>query len=242
MALTYPQNLLELIGEGAGGINFAFYERPNSQTSMMGEMVMLYLPNNLRNPMDVNWEQTSMGKAGQTAINKFGNAGQERNTSGLALEALKSGLSNVADMTGLINATAVREYTAQAIANPYIAMTFKSLGFRKFSMEFRFTPHNSAESTIIDDIIKEFRRCALPTNNGATLGYPGEVQITYLGKCFRWLPMFKPSVITALDVNYTGQGFYAGMQDGFPAETILTLEFTENVLVFRDDVHSGASY
>lgn len=233
MALTYPQNLSDLIDDGAGGIQFSFLGRPDSQTSNMGQVVQLYLPNNLRNPMDVNWEQKENGLATAKFLDESGATSGDSWLGMMANVGMK-----IADFA---NATSAIEQKTGTIANPYMAMTFKSLGFRKFQMEFRFTPHNKQESWDIDEIITEFRRCALPTG-GAMMGYPDEVMINYLGKCMTWLPMFKPCVITALDVNYAGQGFYAGMQDGFPAETILTLEFTENVLVYREDVHQGVSY
>lgn len=235
--LTYPSNLPKLIEEGAGGMIFKFYDRPDSQTATDVGSVQLYLPNNLRNPMDINWTQTSnkaaVGKALESndVISADGIKGLFK---GLAIDAAVAGAD-------FVNAKSITEQSNRRIANPYIAMTFESIGFRKYNMEFKFTPHSGHESHLIDQIIKKFRRTALPTG-GSFLGYPGEVHIKYVGNCKRWLPKFKPSVITALDVNYTGQGFYAGMVNGFPAETILTLEFTENVLVFRKDITPGVSF
>lgn len=232
-ALTYPSNLPQLIEDGAGGMIFSFYDRPDSQKAIPAGSVQLYLPNNLRNPMDVNWTQTSNQAAVGQAVQDEGN---------LALNFLK-GLTQQAAVTfaDFTNTKSVIEQSQRKISNPYIAMTFESIGFRKFNMEFKFTPHSGHESHLIDQIIKKFRKIALP-GGGAFLGYPGEVLIEYVGHCKRWLPKFKPSVITALDVNYTGQGFYAGMVNGFPAETVLTLEFTENVLVFREDITVGESF
>ena len=237
----YPSNLADLIDNGSGGIQFSFYDRPNSQTSNLGGMVQLYLPNNLRNPMDINWDQTENDQVVGRMV--------EANGFWNSLEGLGTGLmaGSAKSLFDATNATEVTQQKKGVVANPFIAMTFKSLGFRKFSMEFKFTPHSGWESVLIDDIIKLFRRTALPeggkgVSGGGFFGYPGEVKIEYIGNCKRWLPKFKPSVITALDVNYTGQGFYAGMKNGFPAETILTLEFAENQLVFRHDVTAGESY
>lgn len=235
MALVYPANLEELISDGAGGIMFSFYSRPNSQTSNWEGHVQLYLPNDLRNPMDINWEQTSLGATVGEFTSNEGLSAITGTLGGLVQQVFERGAE-------FANAKTVLEVSNRAIANPYIAMTFKSIGFRKFKMEFRFTPHSGTESITIDQIIKKFRRTALPSNLGGFIGYPGEMSISYMGNCSRWLPKFKKSVITNVDVNYTGQGFYAGMANGFPAETIMSLEFTENELVWRKDITDGASY
>ena len=235
MALFYPNNLMEIVSDGGSAIQFTFYDRPDSQSSNLDGVVQLYLPTDLRNPMDINWTQRENGMAVGKALENSGGQAVGGFLKGLGID----GLVKIADFT---QAKSLIEQKAGAIVNPYIAMTFESLGFRKFNMEFRFTPHNEAESWRIDEIITKFRRTALPTGGGASQGYPGEVEINYFGSCILWLPMFKPCVITALDVNYSGNGFYAGMKNGFPAETILTLSFSENVLVYRDDVHKGPSY
>ena len=178
MALIYPSNLPKLVDEGAGAIMFTFYDRPNSQTATEKGSVQLYLPNNLKNPMDVNWTQTSNKQAVGSALETndvMSAEGLKGLFKGLAIDAMVQGAD-------FVNAKSITEQANRRIANPYIAMTFESIGFRKYNMEFRFTPHSGHESHLIDQIIKKFRKTALPSG-GAFLGYPGEVHIKYVGNC-----------------------------------------------------------
>ncbi len=237
MALLYPSNVMEHISWGATGIVFTFYERANSKSSSpFGEGIIMPVPKDLNNPMDISWEQTSLGSVGNAI------AGNESfDWSGAIQTAGLKGLDNLMAMAGADQgkAEAIAGFQLGEIANPYIAMTFKSIGFRKFSMEFRFSPHNVGECQTIDKIVKQFRKVALPTQNGARIGYPGEMMISYLNFRDVWLPKFKRSVIEDVQVSYSGQGHFASMDNGFPAETVLNLKFTENELVWRKDVDLG---
>jgi 1,4-alpha-glucan branching enzyme len=149
----------------------------------------------------------------------------------------------------------LRALATSKIRNPYLKMLFRGLNFRNFEYLFKFTPHTEEESDQVFEIIQEFRRAALPASSGGTEGkpdpnafkleYPKEVQIEYLyqGDTHKWLNKFKRCVITDLNVNYTGAGFYASMRNGFPAQTELRLVFSEIELVYREDVSTtGPSY
>jgi len=246
MSLTYPDNLKQLLDWGATGIVFNFYERPDSQSDSHIETVMMPAPKDLVNPMDIKWEQSEMG-ATATAV-KSALTGNDIDGWSIAGNVLIGGAKKLATMAG-VSEGKVRAIEGQAtgkISNPYIAMTFQSIGFRKYSMEFRFTPHNVSECRVIDNIVKIFRRTALPkggvNSNGqgdSRIGYPGEIEVMYVGNAMTWLPLFKRSVIEEVQVSYSGQGHFATMNNGFPAETVLQLKFTENELVFSEDIITG---
>jgi len=240
--IQYPSNLDELIGWGATCIMFIFHKRPDSEVSIPDDdlgvgAVMMPVPKNLENPMDISWEQTALGQIGNAVRGGATNydsiiKSMKGSIGGNIMEALGGDKSKAEAAIGLKDGQ---------IANPYMAMTFKSIGFRKFSMEFRFTPHNIGECNSIDLIVKKFRKTALPTVGGR-IGYPGEIDISYISSRGYWLPKFKRSVIEDVQVSYSGQGHYAQMDNGFPAETVLNIKFTENVLVDRDDITTGYSY
>lgn len=246
MALYYPQQIMKYIGWGATGIIFQFYDRPDSGkpvpfTAFDDDTIMMPVPKDLNNPMAISWEQGSMGGVGAELAGATDTGVSWQN----ALEGLGM---NVAGMAGMDQgkAEAVRGQLTGEIANPYLVMNFKSIGFRQFSMEFKFTPHNEGECKTIEKIIKLFRAVALPRQIKASsrIGYPGEIRISYLNakgqiKGDTWLPEFKPSVITDVQVSYSGQGHFATLSNGFPAETVLNIKFSENDLVWRKDVVEG---
>jgi len=243
MAKEYPSNLMELVGWGATAITFTFYKRPNSTTSTRDvdlgfDQVSMPVPKNLENPMDISWEQTELGATGNAIVK--GNT-DSLSSGGIITNMLEGVGAKLAGISGYDEgkAKAVMGASGREIANPYIAMTFKSIGFRKFSMEFKFSPHNVGECEDIDLIVKKFRKTALPYDRGPRIGYPGEIDIRYYNPNGTWLPRFKRSVITDVQVSYSGQGHFATMDNGFPAETVLNIKFTENELVWRKDVTAG---
>lgn len=51
---------------------------------------------------------------------------------------------------------------AGVIPNPYIAQIFRSVNFRSFDFIFRLVPFSEKDCDTIQEIIKTFRRWALP--------------------------------------------------------------------------------
>lgn len=251
--LRYPENIGD-IGESGGEdspdtnanasyIEFQIYDRPNSQKSTLETNIFLYMPLQMDNPLSVQWDQAGIGQAGQAYLD-----GGASNALGASIVAgssafskkLREFMKSSAAGFDVEKGKAIEELSRGEIANPYLKMLFRGLNFRSFEFQFKFTPHSEKESTDIKNIIKEFRKAALPDREVGSyyMKYPKEVKIEYHhnGKTHPFLNKFKSCVITDLNVNYTGSGFYAAMRDGFPAETTLRMRFTENELVFRKDI------
>lgn len=147
-------------------------------------------------------------------------------------------------------AEATLQGITKKVLNPYMTLVYSGQNFRTFSFEFKFTPKSERESQEIYDIIKELRKAQHPDSQGGQfLGYPKEIQIKYLhslgagesvsSKENKWLNKFKKCVINDISVNYTSAGHYAPMRNGFPAETTMTITFTENEMLNRCDIEEG---
>lgn len=242
--LNSPPNTA--FGEGSfiSAIHFTIFERENDTETNEIDQIYLYLPTSLKNPTDVQWENKSLGWRG-AAMNSV--------LSGNAVDDIKKAYSSAGDLdladlgkAGLASLGGdIGELASGQISNPYIKTLFRGLGMRKFEYEFKFTPKTEKESAQVYEIIQAFRQAALPgftSSPGLYLTYPRECQIEYLyslGDGFKeieWMNKFKPSVITGIDVDYASAGYYVPMRNGFPSETTLKLQFTENVLVTREDV------
>lgn len=50
---------------------------------------------------------------------------------------------------------------------------------------------------------------------------------------------FKRSVITSIDIDYTGTGMWTMMRNGFPTETVMNVAFSEIEIVVREDVEKN---
>ncbi len=132
--------------------------------------------------------------------------------------------------------------------NPYLTMLFQGVSFRNFSFTFKFVPFEPEDCDRIDEIITAFRKFALPEGRAAKnpdagpfLKYPGECDIKYLwrDKENKYLHKFTRSVCTGVNVDYTGQGMFAVMRNGMPANITLTTSWSEINLVLAGDVEDG---
>lgn len=248
--LRYPIDIDKTGRSISQFIKFSLYDRPDANSSNLKTQIYLYMPLSAENPVSVNWDSApipvavSALKNGESATDIAGKyfLGSIQRAAESAAEYAMSASDQSANGTDIVN------YLMGKTKNPNIKMLFRGVNFRSFQFQFKFTPKNKQDSMRIYEIIKEFRKCALPDDDGTNfyMDYPGEVDIEYCdaspnGEAGRnkWLNRFKRCVITDLRVNYTGAGFYASMEDGFPAETELTMTFSENVLVLRKDVEDG---
>lgn len=130
--------------------------------------------------------------------------------------------------------------------NPYLTAVFKGVDFRTFEFSFRFFPHSKEEVDVINNIVKSFRKAALPSYNqnisgDQILDYPMDFDIAYMwqNKKNEYIHQFKPSILTALDINFTGNGQWTSMPNGMPASIIINMRFSETKIVVKSDVDEG---
>lgn len=175
-------------------------------------------------------------------------------SSGLADAAASYGVDKMVGMLpirnqdgGSFSTNQTLGMTTGTIRNPYLTAMFRGVDFRSFEFSFNFFPHNEDECNTIHDIIKILRMAHLPDYyHGGGQGsylfkYPLEFDIVY-----KWgaddnpyIHKFKPSVLTAIETNFTGYGTWVSMRNGMPASITLDLRFTELDIVTRTDVDEG---
>lgn len=233
-------------------VKFDIYERQNPANSIPLRTINLFLPERLNNPNTVSWDTERMGFLGSTIKNAVNNGvtgsglWSSATDAGkiMASQAVYKGLEElVRGGGGRANSDQLQGALTGQVRNPFLTMFFRGVDFRTFEMQFKFCPHTLEDCTIIDDIITEFRANAVPAGSGqpAFLGYPNEFQLTYMwrGNENKYLHKFKRCALTGVDVDYTSAGMWAVMRNGFPAETLMTLKFSEIDLVLRDDIRNG---
>lgn len=256
--LFYPQSLEDALDQAweenaaVSAIKFDIHQREDSGTSHLLKSIWLYIPEALANPTNVTWDSQGIGIAAQSVM---ADAGWKTTAENVFSTYGSKAMNYAVDMAGKLTGggAAGQDLLAldsKAAINPFMKMLFRNVNFRNFEFLFRFTPHNEDESPKIYEIIQEFRAAALPSTSEAgescgtpdplafKVGYPRELEIGYIyqGEEHPWLNKFKRCVITDLNVNYTGAGFYASMRDGFPAQTELRMAFSEIEMVYREDI------
>lgn len=242
----YPANL----GDGdsqPGSIQFQWYTRATIQNSNPGDTVVLYMPKEAMQPSTTSWDQQSFGILGRGAYDYargFNHPGMTDAAERAGVSAVNSAAQRVFQKFGAnVSADQLEDFESAVtgqLQNPYLTMIFRGVDFRKFQFQFQFTPFSPGDAKTIFNIIQSFRANSLPTHSAqsAFLGYPSECEIQYLwqGKPNSWLNKFKRAVCTKVDVNYTAQGMWAAMRDGFPASIVMNVEFTELDIVTADDI------
>lgn len=236
-------------------IRFGFFDRDTPYRSNAEDEILLYMPESSQQPSTVSWDNEKFGFVGATIADVARGAGGRGNltpdhlggivsdavsrASSSALAMLGSSLANL--LGGNVSAEGLMGEVTGKIPNPYLTMVFKGVDFRSFSYVFRFSPTSASDCERIMDIIKTFRRNALPTNEGSLLKYPKECEIQYWwrGSENKYLHKFKRAVCTAIDVDYTPNGMFSTMNNGFPTCIVLSTKWTEVEIVTRDDIDEG---
>ena len=269
MALVYPFALPVAPGPDDPGnaadalaaftyVHFKSFERFTTKSSAYDNDIYLYLPEKMTMPSTVKWDMSGIGIVGQQVENSLrGNkdATMSPGAMGVGAAAITGLVTNFAkgvdasmqgNVGNMYNAEHLAGMAVGGIPNPYMTMLFKGVDPRAFEFSFKFYPHNEGEAVVIYNIIKAFRGDSLPPGsqsyNPVALGYPKEFEVEYMmaGMSHPWLHKFKRSVITKLDVDYTGAGMWScSTQTQFPTYIVLNITFTELEIVLRGDVEAG---
>jgi hypothetical protein len=246
--LWYP-DLLQEAQAFPAHIFFAFYERESTMASSMQDTVHLYMPEQFGQPNTVEWEQYEVGATVNSFAKGAMNGIQQFLTKGMSTKNQE----RIGKAQGIVSnygaaAGDLTQLQFGVAPNPYLAQIFRKVNFRSFNYTFKLVPLSEGDCETIQAIIRTFRKWSLPRGpqggagaGSAYLHYPGEVDIQYMwmGGPNKYIHRFKRSVITSLDVQYTGSGMWSMMRNGFPAETVLQLNFTEIQIVVRDDVEEN---
>lgn len=250
MALIYPPNLQD-VEKNPAVIQFQFYERKSIKDSAPEDAIQLYMPQSVSQPSTVSWDTEKFGFVGNAVAQGIKTRGDSFSESDLgsamSLAASRAGYSIASKAAGLlggnVSAEGLMGEASGKIPNPYLTMVFRGVDFRTFTFSFKFAPFSEKDCDTINDIIKTFRKNALPPGKAGEpfLGYPRECDISYhwKGEDNKFLHKFKRSVCTAVDIDYTGQGMFAVMRNGMPANIVVNTKWSEIELVLRDDVEQG---
>jgi hypothetical protein len=145
-----------------------------------------------------------------------------------------------------------------SIINPNTELLYGGSSLRTHGYTFKLIPQEAGDSTAIRDIVETFRKAILPKrNSGDTtsfagvataknfIGIPDVCNVSFMtsvgGSLVEntFLPKYKTSAITALDVSYVTDGQYQTFSDGAPIGIQLTVAFTELKLLFKEDLDVG---
>jgi hypothetical protein len=195
-----------------------------------------------------NWDEETLGTA--AGLLASGRAGLSDILGGA--EYLARGVigaaANIPKELGIgdQNIAGAIEATSKKVANPYKEQLFKSMGFRKFSFEYKFMPKNAGEYNTVQGILKQFRLHMHPDKgqDGFFLIYPSEfnIEYRYKGGVNGHIARIASCVLTDMKITYgSSDGTFNTIKGtgGAPNEINMLLSFTELETLTTDRIEDG---
>ena len=147
---------------------------------------------------------------------------------------------NAANVKGLLTRT------QGIIQNPNLELLFQKPTLRPFSFQFKMSARNKGEAEQIIKIIRFFKQNMSPQKGGGSGGTsanlflkaPNTFQIHYMHKGTEEHPYIgrpKECAMTSFEVDYTPDGNYSTLKDGFMTSYTISMSFKELEPVFYED-------
>jgi len=243
------------VGGAAGALSAAV---AGEQRLVFGEdEIVLHIPDRVTTGYSANWETADLGGlVGAVASGKMSasslftkegslDAGAMMSSGGELGDYALRKLGKVAGIAGFDNISNVIQATSKKVENPYKEQLFRSMGFRKFGFDYRFSPRSEEEAEQIfgdDGIIKIFSKHMHPTRsqNGLFLTYPSEFLIMYYhnGEENQFIKKISNCALTDMTMEYGAEGFTT-FSNGCPSEVLIRLQFTELETLTTDRIEQG---
>lgn len=162
---------------------------------------------------------------------------------------LGEGFSSLPGIGANLSANDVLQLTTESIVNPNTELLYSGTGLRTHAYSFKMIAQSSTEAQNILDVVEAFKKACAPKAVAPAIkgefrnfiGVPDLCQVEFFvkGKESLYLPKYKVSGITSVNVNYVTDGQFISYQDGRPLGVILSVSFTETKLVFSEEIGTG---
>jgi hypothetical protein len=223
-------------------------------------VICLYMPDSLTASYNASYDELSLtndlGKAilGLQAIGSVYDytKGDKQSAQQTSVEALGTAASALT-INSLLGSFGGPELTNVALQtqgfaiNPQLQVIYRGVGFRKFQLNFLFTPASEEEAIAVNKIIGTFKYhfapeiVSLSNSTGGMFFTPPSffnVEFMFNDNENKFLPRYGDCVLTNIDVNFAPNG-YASHNDGSPVQTSLSLEFQEIEIVTKAKIAAG---
>ncbi len=247
-----------IIGAGVGGLAGAAASSITGQQRLVigSAEIALHIPERIGTSYSANWETADLGAlVGAVASGKMSASSLFSGGNGTIDSMMNSGgeladyavrkLGRVANVAGFDTFNNAIQATSKKVENPYKEQLFRSMGFRKFGFDYRFSPRNQEEANTVfgkGGILELFAMHMHPTNsqNGLFLTYPSEFMIIYYhnGEENQFVRRISNCALTDMAIEYGAEGFTT-FEDGCPTEATVRLQFTELETLTTNRIEKG---
>jgi hypothetical protein len=225
-------------------------------TNRISTAIALYMPPSIVTAYQTVWENVP-GEGLFAAMRDL--TGGKKDVIGAIKEfGLRAGANALNDAKDFIAATTgqnaplvdAASLSTRTALNPNMEMLFRTVGFREYQFDFKFTPRSEQEATTVANIIKAFKFYSAPEVNEAVGSstfyiYPATFDIEFWsnGKLNTFLNKISTCACTDVTINYTASGgwsaFRQGALNGVPVETNLSLHFKELEIITKKRILAG---
>jgi hypothetical protein len=231
------------------------------------DSIVLYMPPTITTNTNAVYKGSEMGGfAMETAsrVAKTMSRAQQIGAWGAVVEAIPGfidqGIGDAERMIGKAisaivggDAAGGQDKLSNRAENRFMESLFDSVGFRKFSYTFKFTPKNVQEVFTVRKIIKTFRFHMSPElpgtgDFGRYFVVPAEFDLFYMfrGDENTWLNKISSCVLVNMDVNYANGNYQtfrpvwgSGNEGAPPTEIEMKLDFMETKIITKKEILEG---
>ena len=196
------------------------------------------------------WQNVDLGVAGKLASGGGADLASiiagTGDMAGYAARQMLAGFAQIPkELAGIdANFAGALDATQKKVANPFKEQLFKSMGFRKFAFNYKFSPKNDTELKSVLSIIQLFKYHMHPEFDDSRLylKYPSEFNIEYHyeNQENKYLSKISSCVLSDMKISYGGADFntFRGT-NGAPSEINIELLFTELETLTNDRIGQG---
>lgn len=256
-----------LIGGAAGALGGkAIGEGYNALASNLSNVLIgdtsiaLHISEKISTSYSANWDVADLG--GLIAAVGSGSTGvMDALMSGDGADFVARKLGKLSSIVGGDQLQNVIEAGTKRVENPYKQQLFKSMGFRKFTFDYKFSPRNEEEARIVfgagneevarsggdyttGGILYTFLRHMHPEKSDTVmfLEYPSEFLIVYYyqGKENQFVRKISNCALVNMAIDYGAEGMTSVYDTwGVPTECTIRLEFIELETLTGDRIQKG---
>ena len=225
-----------------------------SDKSITTAAIAIYMPPSIKVSYAQNYDTDTAGIAGDLEAMKqtlpADNSAEQikaflGGTAGIAIRQGKKLVGEAVSLAGAGDPIRYLQKRSGTALNPRNEQFYDSPDFRSFSYSFDFWPRNAKEAEAVKDIITIFKYNSSPGkkgDSGALFEIPNYFRISYMynNQVNPNLNLISACYCTGVEVDYAPDGQPSFFPDGSPVHTKLTVNFTEDRILTKDDIIQGA--
>ena len=201
------------------------------------------------NPMEAMMGKSALDLVMEGKADNVGKAGEQIQKD---TEAFQKGIG-AAVVSSATGVKGILARTEGKVVNPNLELLFQKPTLRPFSFQFKLSARNKEEAQDIVRIIRFFKQNMAPQKGGGSGGTsanlflkaPNTFQIHYLNRStgsageHKFIGMAKECAMTSLEVDYTPDGNYSTLRDGFMTSYTISMSLKELEPVFYEDYNDS---